>query len=85
MPFAPTTLTMNEAETVLAQGLQAIAAGDTQIDLGALQHFDSAAVATLLAWQRAASKLGKTLDISQLPTGLDSLAKLYGVDQLLPR
>jgi phospholipid transport system transporter-binding protein len=84
MPFAPTTLTMNEAETVLAQGLQAIAAGDTQIDLGAL-HFDSAAVATLLAWQRAASKLGKTLHVSQLPPGLDSLAKLYGVDQLLPR
>jgi phospholipid transport system transporter-binding protein len=84
MPIAPTALTMNEAETVLAQGLQAIAAGDAQIDLGSLQHFDSAAVATLLAWQRAASKLGKTLHISQLPPGLDSLAKLYGVDQLLP-
>jgi len=84
MPIAPTALTMNEAETVLAQGLQAIAAGDAQIDLGSLQQFDSAAVATLLAWQRAASKLGKTLHISQLPPGLDSLAKLYGVDQLLP-
>ena len=85
MPFAPTTLTMNEAETVLAQGLQAIAAGDTHIDLGALQHFDSAAVATLLTWQRAASKLGKTLHVTQRPSGLDSLAKLYGVEQLLPR
>ncbi len=85
MPFAPTTLTMYEAEKVLAQGLQAIAAGDTQIDLGALQHFDSAAIATLLAWQRAASKLGKTLDVTQRPLGLDSLAKLYGVDQLLTR
>ena len=85
MPFAPTTLTMNEAETVLAQGLQAIAAGDTQIDLGALQHFDSAAIATLLEWQRASSKLGKTLHITRLPQGLDSLAKLYGVEQLLLR
>jgi phospholipid transport system transporter-binding protein len=85
MSFAPTSLTMNEAETVLAQGLQAIAAGDTQIDLGACQHFDSAAVATLLAWQRASSKVGKTLHITQLPPGLESLAKLYGVDQLLPR
>jgi phospholipid transport system transporter-binding protein len=85
MPFAPTTLTMDEAETVLAQGLQAIAAGETQIDLGALQQFDSAAVATLLAWQRASSKMGKTLRIAQLPPGLESLAKLYGVDQLLPR
>ncbi len=85
MPFAPTTLTMDEAEMVLAQGLQAIAAGETQIDLGALQQFDSAAVATLLAWQRASSKMGKTLRIAQLPPGLESLAKLYGVDQLLPR
>ena len=85
MPFAPTRLTMNEAETVLAQGLEAIAAGDTQIDLGACQHVDSAAVATLLAWHRASAKLGKTLHITRLPPGLDSLAKLYGVDQLLPR
>jgi phospholipid transport system transporter-binding protein len=85
MPFAPTTLTMDEAETVLAQGLQAIAAGETQIDLSTLQQFDSAAVATLLAWQRASSKMGKTLRIAQLPPGLESLAKLYGVDQLLPR
>ncbi|NDC09906.1 MAG: STAS domain-containing protein [Oxalobacteraceae bacterium] len=85
MPFAPTTLTMNEAETVLAEGLQAIAAGDTQIDLGALQHFDSAAIATLLAWQRASSNLGKTLHITQLPQGLGSLAKLYGVEPLLLR
>lgn len=85
MSFVPTSLTMNEAELVLAQGLQSISAGDTQIDLGALQHFDSAAVATLLAWQRAAAKQGKTLHVTQPPSGLDSLAKLYGVDQLLPR
>ncbi len=85
MPFAPTLLTMNEAETVLAQGLQLLATGDTEIDLGELQHFDSAAVATLLAWQREASTLGKTLRITQLPPGLESLAKLYGVDHLLLR
>ena len=38
MPIVPTALTMNEAETVLSQGLQAIAAGDAQIDLGSLQQ-----------------------------------------------
>jgi phospholipid transport system transporter-binding protein len=85
MPFAPTTLTMYEAEKVLAQGLQLLATGDTEIDLGALQYFDSAAIATLLAWQREASTLGKTLRITQLPPDLGSLAKLYGVDHLLLR
>jgi hypothetical protein len=34
MPFAPTTLTMNEAETVLAQGLQQV----QQMGLGLCKH-----------------------------------------------
>ena len=85
MPFAPKQLTMADADTVLSQGLSAIAGGDTEIDLGSLQHFDSSAVAALLAWQRAAHDAGITLHVAHLPPGLASLARLYGVDQLLPR
>lgn len=85
MSFAPTHLTMADAEAALSQGLGAIAAGDAEIDLQSLQHFDSSAVAVVLAWQRAAHQSGKTLSLVHLPPGLASLAKLYGVDQLLPR
>ena len=85
MPFAPKQLTMADADTVLSQGLSAIAGGDAEIGLGSLQHFDSSAVAALLAWQRAAHDAGKTLHVAHLPPELASLARLYGVDQLLPR
>jgi len=84
MAYTPVSLTMHNADAALAQGMSAIVAGEAEVDLGALQGFDSAAIAVLLAWQRAARAAGKTLHISGLPAGLASLATLYGVDRLLP-
>ncbi len=85
MAFAPESLTMADAAAVVRAGLQAVAAGETQIDLASLQRFDSTAVAALLEWQRAASAGGATLQIANLPEGIDSLARLYGVAHLLHR
>lgn len=77
------TLTVNNAKTVLEAGLRAIADGQTQIDLGDLTAVDSAAVATLLSWQRAARSKGKTLVFRNLPANLQSLVDLYDVKELL--
>ena len=77
------TLTINNAQTVLAAGLRAIADGQTQIDLAELTTVDSAAVATLLAWKRAAQKRGASLAFDNLPANLQSLIGLYGVTELL--
>ncbi|WP_151632820.1 STAS domain-containing protein [Noviherbaspirillum aerium] len=77
------TLTVNNAQTVLEAGLRAIAEGQTQIDLGGLTVVDSAAVATLLAWQRAAQRAGKSIVFRNLSAGLQSLIELYGVSELL--
>ncbi|HJV82496.1 STAS domain-containing protein [Noviherbaspirillum sp.] len=79
------TLTIHNAQTVLEAGLRAIADGQTQFDLGDLTVVDSAAVATLLAWQRAAQDGGRTVVFSNLPASLQSLAALYGVTELLHR
>jgi len=79
----PTTLTAANARTVLAAGLQAIADGQTMIDVGALTDVDSVAVATLVAWQRAARQRGTAVDFGRLPSNLLSLAELYGVAALL--
>ncbi len=82
--FRPhSSLTFNEAKVVLAAGLQAIASGQTSIDLAELNTVDSSAVATLLAWQRAASTTGRPLTFTNLPRNLKSLAQLYGVEPLL--
>lgn len=74
---------MNNAPAVLDAGLRAIANGQTEIDLSELTTVDSAAVATLLAWQRAAQSRSQTLVFRNLPVNLQSLADLYGVTALL--
>lgn len=77
------TLTVNNAQAVLDAGLRAIADGQQQIDLGGLTAVDSTAVATLLAWQRAAQRKGAALVFSNLSDNLQSLVDLYGVTELL--
>ncbi|KAK44517.1 STAS domain-containing protein [Caballeronia sp. LZ029] len=77
------TLTHESAKAALDSGLSRIAAGATEVDCAPLTQFDSSALAVLLAWQRAASARGAALDVVNLPSGLVSLARAYGVDTLL--
>jgi len=82
--FKPSvSLTVDNASAMLEAGLRAIAAGQATIDLSEVATVDSSAVATLLAWQRAAKAAGRTLDFGTLPANLQSLAELYGVTPLL--
>lgn len=84
MAFRPAlTLTFHNAQTVLDAGLRVISDGQTRFDLADLSMVDSAAVATLLAWQRAARSAGRTLEFVNFPPNLQSLMTLYGVDELL--
>lgn len=82
--FKPaSSFTVNNASAMLAAGLEAIAAGQTSIDLSAVSNVDSSAVATLLAWQRAARSRGIALQLGALPVNLQSLLDLYGATALL--
>lgn len=82
--FRPTlTLTVNNAQAALEAGLSAIEGGQTEIDLAQLTAVDSAAVATLVAWRRAALKRGSQLTFRNPPASLQSLAELYDVADLL--
>jgi len=77
------SITNENAAALLDRGLTAIRAGDTAFDLSAVATVDSAAVALLLAWQRAAIQQGRRLELSGAPAGIASLAELYGVQTLL--
>jgi phospholipid transport system transporter-binding protein len=79
----PPTLTIHNAALVRESGLHAIAQGQSEIDLSELQAVDSAAVATLLAWRRAAARRGVALGLRGLPANLQSLVALYGVQDLI--
>lgn len=82
--FCPTSsLTFDNAGTVLEAGMQAIASGETEFDLSQLTTIDSAAVATLIAWRRAAADKGRHLHFHHLPSSLHSLMHLYGVEMVM--
>jgi phospholipid transport system transporter-binding protein len=77
------SITVANATAALAQGVDALRAGQTVFDLRNVQTVDSAAVSVMLAWQRAARDAGVTLELRNLPPMLRSLTKLYGVCELV--
>lgn len=78
-----TTLTLATAKAALEAGLAQIAGGAEEVDCAKLAQFDSSALAVLLAWQRAARARATPFSIVNLPAGLDSLARAYGVEALI--
>ena len=87
MLVLPTELTQRQATACLQMLLQAVraeAASEVVADASALEHFDSSALAVLLACRRECMADGKTLVVKGLSAKLRELAGLYGVAELLP-
>jgi phospholipid transport system transporter-binding protein len=53
------------------------------IDFAGITGVDSSAVALLLEWRRQALARSKRLEFVNLPANLLSLARLYGVEELI--
>jgi phospholipid transport system transporter-binding protein len=77
-------VTLANVAQVLEEGTAAIRAGAGVVDLAGVTELDSSLLALLLAWLREALRLGRRLDFSNLPEGLTTIARLYGVVELLP-
>jgi phospholipid transport system transporter-binding protein len=75
---------IDSAAALKKAGDEAVAAGATVVDLAGVGEADSSAVATLLAWVRAAQEAERQLTIVNPPQSIQSLAVLYGVAELLP-
>lgn len=84
MYSVPAAITMDNASSSLGDLRRAIDGGETVIGLASLARSDSSALAVLLAAVRHAQGAGKVLRVSGMPAPMQSLAKLYGVDTLLP-
>ncbi len=78
-------LTMETVPALFESGLQRLAGEDLQVDFSKVESVDSAAVSMLLGWSRAAQRNQRALRVKSLPKDLLSLARLYGVDELLPQ
>jgi len=57
--------------------------GDMVVDFAALEKVDSSAVSLMLVWLREAQRNKVNLRFINVPGNLMSLAKLYGVAELL--
>jgi len=83
----PQELTQSHATACLAQlaqGLRAQSGLDVELDASALERFDSAALAVLLAFRRECAATGKNFKLCGMPQRLADLAALYGIAELLP-
>ena len=76
-------LTIKNAAAVLEEGAVLFNGEATTLDLSGVTEVDSAAVSLLLEWHRQAQRRGKRVQFVNLPANLQSLAKLYGVTELL--
>ena len=76
-------LTFDHATAVLdqASGLKLPASG--VVDLAGLVHADSAALAVLLSLKRRAAAERHLLTFAAVPPMLESLARVYGIEDLL--
>jgi phospholipid transport system transporter-binding protein len=77
-------LTLASVAAVLGEGNAAIGQGARTVDLGEIGELDSSALALLLAWSREAKRLKRDISFANLPQGLTTIARLYGVAELLP-
>jgi len=86
MLVLPAELTHAQATASLRMLLQGLRSqkGAVVVEASSLARFDSSALAVLLQCRREAVAIGRAFTVRGLPERLRSLAKLYGVDELLP-
>jgi len=81
----PATLTIAEAKAAVEALERDLDAGEGpfEIDAGALESFDTSAIAVLLEGRRQAQALGRGIVVRNAPPTMVELAGLYGVGRLL--
>jgi len=77
-------MSLANAASLAALGIEAIQRGDAAFDLSAVRTCDSSALVVLLAWQRTAHAAGCAIEVTGVPDDMLSLAKVYGVNHILP-
>ncbi len=77
-------VTLANVAALLEEGRRHLADGVRTVDLAEVSEMDSALLALLLAWLREARQHERALAFANLPESVRTIARLYGVDRLLP-
>ena len=74
---------LENAVALREDGLRLFTEQETTLDLSGVTEVDSAAVSLLFEWRRAALAANRRIRYVNLPDNLSSLAKLYGVTEIV--
>lgn len=78
-------LDLASAAALLAAGSAAFAGqAEVDVDLSRVGRADSAGLAVLIEWTRLARNAGTRITFHALPARLSAMARIGGVDELLP-
>jgi phospholipid transport system transporter-binding protein len=80
-------MNLSTATSLLDAGNKAIQGGQVAVhkfDLSAVTEVDSAGLAVVFGWMRAAKGRNQAVNLVNSPQGLLSMADVYGVSDLLP-
>ncbi|HEX6829084.1 MAG TPA: STAS domain-containing protein [Burkholderiales bacterium] len=77
-------VTLENVTAVVQEGRDAFAGSDVVVDLSGLANVDSTAISMMLEWMRDAARGGRRMRYANLPENLRTLAKVYGVLEVLP-
>ena len=78
------SVTLANVASLLDEGRRHLDEGVSSVDLGEVTEMDSSLVALMLAWLRDARARKRELSFANLPPSLQAIARLYGVDELIP-
>jgi phospholipid transport system transporter-binding protein len=76
-------LTFDDAADVLRASQALPLPANGVVDFSGMTHADSAALAVVIALKRRANGEGRPLSVRRLPASLQSLAVVYGVENLI--
>jgi phospholipid transport system transporter-binding protein len=77
-------VTLANVAAVLEEGRRHLEEGVRTVDLGEVTEMDSSLLAAMLGWLRDARLRGRELAFVNVPESLRTIARLYGVDSLIP-
>ena len=75
---------LGNVAAVLEEVRRHLEEGVRTVDLGEVTEMDSSLLAAMLAWLRDARQRGSDLTVTNLPESLRTIARLYGLDGLIP-
>ena len=81
--FIACPMVMDHAQGLLNAALPAVQGKSVIFDLSRIEEADSSALAVMLGLVRAAQAQGVSMSFVEVPQGVVTLARVYGIDEFL--